>query len=317
MEIFQAALLALLSMCIVALLIYINNNARKIKKLEEENSTLKDTQKKLQISINLKIQSLTTRINDFNIEKSFFEEDQKKFNNERTVFYNNIKESLEHINSISTAYVKSNINKFSQKYNLYPEFEPYRINFSATKIADNVHDITKSTSYKDFRQRKIKYEIDDNGGYNPIIHGYIYAMYNISLPGVIKIGCSDAPSIRSKELTTGKDFRSNAEYAQCKKEFDTYIIGKEFKNDKLRNYVQNLNLKLKTSLPSPFIVAFFFESFIAYEDECLLHFVLKNFNIRRGAGTEFFALTLQETYDVFKNIFPNNAYQYPNFVPHK
>jgi len=318
MEIYQSILPWLLALCIFVLLIRIRIEIKKVEDLKNENSSLIENSKIAQASIAQQTHALTLKNNDLLFEKTSLEKARHIFSTERTIFEESIKKSLDQIHSLSTVTLNNDINKKVYSYKLYPELEIARINFSASKIANDIVNITESTLYKDFIQRKIKSELDCFGEYNPTIHGYIYAMYNFSLPGVVKIGCSDAPHIRAKELTVGGDFRSNVEYAQYKKKFENYSIGSVSNDDNLlREYVQNLNLKLKTSLPSPFIVAFFFESFEAYNDECLLHFALKDFNIYRGAGTEYFALSLQQTYEVFKSIFPKRAYQYPNFRPPK
>lgn len=318
MEIYQSTLPWLLALCIFVLLIRIRIEIIKVENLKKENSSLIKNSEITQASIAQQTHALTLKNDNLLFEKISLEKARDIFSTERTIFEESIKKSLDQIHSLSTATLNNDINKKNCNYQLYPELEIARINFSTSKITNDIVNITESTSYKDFRQRKIKSELKNSGDYNPIIHGYIYAMYNFSLPGVVKIGCSDAPQIRAKELTAGEDFRSNVEYALHKKKFDNYSIGSVSNDDNLlREYVQNLNLKLKTALPSPFIVAFFFESFEAYNDECLLHFALKDFNIYRGAGTEFFALSLHQVYEVFKSIFPNRAYQYPNFTPPK
>lgn len=318
MEIFQNALLWLLVFCMFVLLFRIKLEKNINEKLKNEIISLKSNHKKMQDAVSQKIQDLTNLRGSLILEKIELEKEKHNFKTDRKTYEKNIQKSLNQLFRLTTNSLDENFHKISANFHLYPELKFVRNDFSAKKIADNVINITESTSYKEYKQRKIKSLPNNFEVNNLFTHGYIYTMYNLSIPGVVKIGCSDAPQIRAKELTVGEDFRSNIEYVQCKKNLDKYHIGSDPKNDNLlREYAQNLNLKLKTSLPSPFIVAFFFESFEAYNDECLLHFALKDFNVYRGAGTEFFTLSLHQAYEVFKNIFPNRAYQYPNFTPPK
>ena len=306
MEIFPNALPWILACCIFALLL----------RSKFENISLKNNNKILQNNISQQIQDLSIASDKLLLEKIELEKEKYIFKINKNTYEKNIQKTLSQLFRITTESLHDNFFKASENFILYPELKFSINNFSVKEIAKNT--ITESIQYKEYKQRKIKSSSEDNGVSDSITHGYIYAMYNLSMPGVVKIGCSDAPNIRAKELTAGEDFRSNKIYAQCKKDFDKYYIGSNLTKDNiLGEYVQNLNLRLKTSLPSPFIVAFFFESFEAYNDECLLHFALKDFNVYRGAGTEFFALSLHQVYDVFKSFFPNRAYQYPNFTPPK
>lgn len=288
MDIYQNLLSLFLIFCIILLLFRLRIENKKIKQREE-----------------------------IILEKEIsIQDDNETLNIKRKNFDKHIKLSLEQVGILTTSSIQKLKNDLKiENFTLYPEIALARENFSPQKIVDKISNINSCAYYKTFKESKLNYYIKNNGPYDPNIYGYVYTMFNLSLPGVVKIGFSDAPQIRAKELTTGEDFRSNAEYAQCKKIFDKYTINKNSIESKLlREYVQNLNLRLKTSLPSPFIVAFFMESHEAFNDECLLHFALKDFNIHRGAGTEFFALSLNETHDVFKSIFPKRAYQYPNFT---
>lgn len=203
-------------------------------------------------------------------------------------------------------------------FDLYPEFRHTRKDFSISTLSERYTTIDTDILYEEFVKKR--FERKNEQGYCPskMAYGYIYAMYNKSMPGVVKIGCSENPRIRAKELTTGENFRNNKVYAKLKNAEDKYSITKEPSTcNALHEYVESLNIKLKTSLPSPFIVAFHFESLKMFEDECLLHYLLRDFNIHRGAGTEFFTLTLQETYEIFKMLFPRNPYQLLNFTPMK
>lgn len=292
------------------------------------------------------ISDLTRELQNKNNENSKFEEDKKRFSKQNA----DIAEREKEIRAFEyELYVKSGalhdkedflcgqkkdfvaymeksreeLGKEGQQlaldcFDLYPEFRHTRKDFSISTLFERYITIDTDILYEEFVKKRFEKKNEQGYCLSKMAYGYVYAMYNKSMPCVVKIGCSEDPRIRAKELTTGENFRNNKEYAKLKNADDKYSITKVNSTcNALHEYVENLNIKLKTSLPSPFIVAFHFEILKMFEDECLLHYLLRDFNIHRGAGTEFFTLTLQETYRIFKMLFPRNPYQLLNFTPVK
>lgn len=139
--------------------------------------------------------------------------------------------------------------------------------------------------------------------------GHVYVMTNPSLPGLVKIGCSCNPFIRRLQLTDGMDYRekNNTDLHQVKEE--AFAMNTQ---DMLqpKDYLYNLNRDLRTSLPSEFKIEFCIKSEESFVDENIVHHALEAFNIKRGAGTEFFLLPVEKVRKVFKAIFYDGRHQW-------
>jgi len=132
--------------------------------------------------------------------------------------------------------------------------------------------------------------------------GFVYAIKNYSMPGVLKIGCTSDIDIRCKELTTGDNYRNTRSYRYAHNNENLYTVSQ---------YTKDINMRLKTSLPSPFYPVVYAKSYYMYEAECLIHFLLRYLNVRRNAGTEFFVMTEDEVKRVFGLMFAKRIIDKP------
>ena len=181
---------------------------------------------------------------------------------------------------------------------LYKEIIP-----DAFSLDDIKKSVEQYCSSDDFIKAKAKIQKE-----HPDPHGYVYVMANNSMPGLLKIGCSKVPFLRSQQLTQGIRFDKGCttgkenQYEDTQKE-DQSASTTEGSLDKL-------NYHLKTSMPSKFHVIFYKESDKCYEKENIIHYALDKFNIKRGAGTEYFFVSVKNTREVFDIIFPEKGYEY-------
>lgn len=144
--------------------------------------------------------------------------------------------------------------------------------------------------------------------------GYVYVMTNASMPGLVKIGCSNNPLLRAVELTLGQNVRKTVDYRNARRANGLKMTESEEGDcpTLLGKYLKGINMMLKTSLPCPFEVQFWIESDECEVDEWFVHEVLREFWLWRGAGTEFFVLGVDEVREAFKEIFPGRAIGEPS-----
>lgn len=185
---------------------------------------------------------------------------------------------------------------------LYPEMQQ---KFSLAALVERGNKIRVSQR---FAYKKAEFA---GSGVSPF--GYVYVMTNASMPGLIKIGHTDRPCVREVELTIGEDekFRDSEEYRAAVRASEPPVMkrGKMFLPPPLRDYLETINKSLNTSMPSPFKAEFWMESKNRELDEWFIHEVLAHFRLSRGAGTEFFVLTVDEAEQVFKALFPDGFFQ--------
>jgi len=310
----NAIIIIFLIICVCFMSCVLIIEKRRRKKLDNELILLRQDLKKAYTEISDREKKLNLEKENLFFEQNHLEKFRKIFITERDMFSDKIQDSLDELGKLAVSKFYISKEKFCiDNFSLYPELAIIRNSVSIRDIIEKFDLAKTSVAYSDFKSRRLQLL---NASCFSVAYGFIYVMFNISMPGVLKIGCSDAPLIRAKELTTGDNFRNNDDYINSKKEHDKYSIrGSVACSNALHNYIESLNIKLKTALPSPFVVAFFFESYDIFEDETTIHYALKELNIHRGAGIEFFALTLQEAYEILKAAFPTRGYQFINFEP--
>ncbi|WCB45250.1 GIY-YIG nuclease family protein [Nitratidesulfovibrio vulgaris] len=117
--------------------------------------------------------------------------------------------------------------------------------------------------------------------------GWVYVLANYAMPGVVKIGYSTKPALRAAELSVLRTVDENG------------------------HSVTN-----RTSLPRPFKLQFCVLRPNARASEQYIHELLAPYNIREEggmAGTEFFALSVEQAYDALYYTFPDDTFHFAAF----